>query len=51
MQHIVIIGNGISGITTARHVRKRSDDRITVISAETDHFFLEQRLCISIWDI
>ena len=39
MQHIVIIGNGISGITTARHVRKRSDDRITVISAETDHFF------------
>lgn len=39
MQHIVIIGNGISGITTARHVRKRSDDKITVISAETDHFF------------
>jgi len=39
MQHIVIIGNGISGITTARHVRKRSDDRITVISGETDHFF------------
>ena len=39
MQHIVIIGNGISGITTARHVRKRSDAKITVISAETDHFF------------
>jgi len=39
MQHIVIIGNGIAGITTARHVRKRSDDRITVISGETDHFF------------
>lgn len=39
MKHIVIIGNGISGITTARHIRKRSDDRITVISAETDHFF------------
>ena len=40
MKHIVIIGNGISGITTARHVRKRSsEDRITVISAETDHFF------------
>lgn len=39
MKHIVIIGNGISGITTARHIRKRSDHRITVISAETDHFF------------
>lgn len=39
MQHIVIIGNGISGITTARHIRKKSDHHITVISSETDHFF------------
>ena len=39
MQHIVILGNGIAGITAARHIRKRSDDRITVISGETDHFF------------
>ena len=39
MEHIVIIGNGVSGITTARHIRKLSDKRITVISAETDHFF------------
>ena len=39
MQHIVIIGNGISGVTAARHIRKRSDHRITIISAETDHFF------------
>lgn len=39
MEHLVIIGNGIAGITTARHVRKRSDMRITVISAETDHFY------------
>lgn len=38
-KHIIIIGNGISGITAARHIRKRSDYRITVISAETDHFF------------
>ena len=36
---IVILGNGISGITAARHIRKRSDDDITVISDETDHFF------------
>lgn len=37
--HVVIIGNGISGITAARYVRKLSDHEITVISAETDHFF------------
>ena len=39
MKHIVIIGNGISGITAARHIRKRSDHRITVISGESDYFF------------
>jgi len=37
--HIVIIGNGISGITAARWVRKLSNHQITVISDETDHFF------------
>ena len=37
--HVVIIGNGISGITAARHIRKLSDHQITVISSETDHFF------------
>jgi len=35
--HIAIIGNGISGITAARFIRKLSDHKITVISAETDH--------------
>jgi len=39
MNKIAIIGNGISGITAARHIRKRSRDPITIISAETDHFF------------
>jgi NADPH-dependent 2,4-dienoyl-CoA reductase/sulfur reductase-like enzyme len=39
MEHIVIIGNGISGVTVARHVRKNSDKIITIISAETDYFF------------
>lgn len=39
MKHIVIIGNGISGITAARNIRKRSDFRITVISSETKHFY------------
>lgn len=38
-EHIVIIGNGISGITAARHIRKLSNKKITVISAETDYFF------------
>ncbi|WP_456459356.1 NAD(P)/FAD-dependent oxidoreductase [Reichenbachiella sp.] len=37
--HIVIIGNGIAGITAARHIRKRADCRITLISGETDYFF------------
>jgi NAD(P)H-nitrite reductase large subunit len=39
MEHVVIIGNGVSGVTTARHIRKLSDKKITIISAETDHFF------------
>lgn len=37
--HIAIIGNGIAGITAARFARKLSDHQITVISAETEHFF------------
>jgi NAD(P)H-nitrite reductase large subunit len=39
MKHIVIIGNGISGITAARHIRKQCDHRISVISSETQHFY------------
>ena len=42
MEHIVIIGNGISGVTAARHIRKlsgSSDKKITIVSAETDYFF------------
>ena len=38
-QHLVIIGNGIAGVTVARHVRKMSDMRITIISRESKHFF------------
>jgi NAD(P)H-nitrite reductase large subunit len=39
MEHIVIIGNGISGVTAARHIRKNSDYKITIVSAETKYFF------------
>lgn len=39
MEHIVIIGNGISGVTVARHIRKLSDKKITIVSTETDYFF------------
>lgn len=39
MEKIVIIGNGISGVTAARHIRKHSDHSITIISSETKHFF------------
>ena len=40
VRHLVIIGNGISGITLARHVRKMdSVTRITVVSGESEFFF------------
>jgi NAD(P)H-nitrite reductase large subunit len=39
MEHVVIIGNGISGVTAARHIRKLTDKKITIISSETEHFF------------
>lgn len=39
MSKVVIIGNGISGVTAARNIRKNSDDEIVLVSAETEHFF------------
>lgn len=39
MENIVIIGNGIAGVSAARHIRKLSNKRIIIISAETDYFF------------
>jgi len=39
MEHIVIIGNGIAGVTAARHIRKKSNHKITLISSESEHFF------------
>ncbi|NIJ44493.1 NAD(P)H-nitrite reductase large subunit [Wenyingzhuangia heitensis] len=39
MKNIVIIGNGVAGITAARHIRKKSDHKITIISGETKYFF------------
>ncbi len=38
MRKIVIIGNGISGVTCARNIRKQCDDAITIISSESKHF-------------
>ncbi len=38
--HIAIIGNGITGVSCARFLRKLDANcRISLISAETDHFF------------
>lgn len=39
MKHVVIIGNGIAGITAAREIRKQSEYKITVISKESKYFF------------
>ena len=39
MEHIVIIGNGIAGVSVAKNVRKLSDCKITIISSETEYFF------------
>lgn len=36
---IIIIGNGISGVTAARNIRKKSDEAITIISSESNYFF------------
>lgn len=39
-KHTVIIGNGIAGVTAARHLRKQDTHaKITLISGETPHFF------------
>ena len=43
----VIIGNGISGITCARWLRKLGDSEITVISSETDYFYSRTALMYS----
>ncbi len=37
--NIIILGNGVSGITAARFIRKKSDCNITVVSDESDQFF------------
>ncbi len=40
MQHIVIIGNGIAGVTAARHIRRLSSiHKVTIVSAESEYFF------------
>jgi len=40
MNPIIIIGNGIAGVTAAREIRKRDlDIPILIISGETDHHF------------
>lgn len=39
-RHVVIIGNGISGVTCARNLRKLDENvRITLVSGESKYFF------------
>jgi NADPH-dependent 2,4-dienoyl-CoA reductase/sulfur reductase-like enzyme len=39
MSRFVIIGNGVTGITCARFVRKQSDMKITIVSSETKYHY------------
>jgi len=39
MKNVVVIGNGIAGISAALHIRRYSDYHITIISAESEHFY------------
>lgn len=39
LMHIVILGNGISGVTCARFLRKYSNHDLTIVSDESDAFF------------
>ena len=43
-KHVVIIGNGVAGVTAARFIRKQSNYEITIISDETDHFYARTAL-------
>lgn len=44
MHQIVIVGNGIAGITAARYVRKNSSFKITVVGSETEFFYARTAL-------
>jgi NAD(P)H-nitrite reductase large subunit len=44
MKRVVVIGNGVAGITAARFIRKLSDAEITVVSSETDHHYARTAL-------
>lgn len=41
---VVIIGNGIAGVTAARFLRKAGDAHITIVSAETTYHFARTAL-------
>jgi len=39
-RHVVILGNGVAGVTCARQLRKLDEEvRITIISGESEYFF------------
>lgn len=40
----VIVGNGVAGITAARHIRKQSNDRIVVVGGESQYHYARPAL-------
>lgn len=43
-EHLIIVGNGVSGITLALETRRRSSIKITVISDESEFFYARTAL-------
>lgn len=50
-EHIVIVGNGVAGITAALTAReRRGDARVTVVSGESPYFFSRTALMYALMD-
>lgn len=49
MENMVIIVNGISDVTLARHIRKQSNHKITIISSQKEFFFSQTTLMYVLW--
>lgn len=49
-EHIVIVGNGVAGVTAALTARERGDARVTLVSGESPYFFSRTALMYALMD-